>query len=203
MLELVLATRNRGKIREFSRLFRELAPGWQVVFLSAEEVGLGDIPETGSTFEENARIKAVSAASCTGSICLGEDSGLEVDALGGAPGVRSHRFSASGLDEDNNAMLLKLLHGIPFERRTARYKCAICVASPAEILAEATGIVDGVIATEPRGSNGFGYDPLFYVPELGKTFGEASDVEKDRLSHRRRALELVVARLAGVLGQGD
>jgi XTP/dITP diphosphohydrolase len=196
---LLLATRNPGKIREFRRLLRSLTgeDEWMLTDLTAYEVP--PVDENGETFAENAKIKALHAAEHTGLICLGEDSGLEVDALGGEPGVKSHRFSQSGDDDDNNELLLRRLEGLPPERRTARYRCAIAVASPEGVLATGLGTVEGFITEEYRGKNGFGYDPLFYSIELGKTLGEASDREKDSVSHRRRALEAVLAELRTAL----
>jgi XTP/dITP diphosphohydrolase len=194
-VNLVLATKNEGKVREFRRLLRELAPQAAVDITLGKLVGLGDVDETGATFSENARIKATVAAAECGLVCLGEDSGLEVDCLDGAPGVKSHRYSASGLDEDNNAFLLENLKGVPAEARTARYRCAICVASPSGVIAEAEGAVEGLITEGPSGENGFGYDPLFLSIEIGKTMGEATDAEKDSVSHRRRAMEGLVRKL--------
>lgn len=199
-ISLVLATRNPGKTREFLRLFEELAPevGWTV--RSAAEVGLTDIQETGRTFTENARQKAMEAAEQSGFTCLGEDSGLEVDYLDGAPGVRSHRFSSSGKDDDNNALLLLLLKNVPSDRRSARYRSAIAVCGPNGMIVEAEGTAEGTILGECRGTNGFGYDPLFFSTKVGKTFGEASASEKDAVSHRRRALEKA---LPAILGEGS
>jgi XTP/dITP diphosphohydrolase len=198
-LSLVLATRNPGKIREFRRLLKQLDPdtGWRLTDLTAFR--MPDALETGETFAENARIKALHAAAHTGLVCLGEDSGLEVDALGGEPGVKSHRFSPSGDDHDNNELLLRRLEGVPRELRTARYRCAIAVARPGEVVAQGSGTLEGLITEEYRGKNGFGYDPIFFSIELGKTLGEASDVEKDSVSHRRRALESILPRLRGRL----
>lgn len=194
-MNLVLATSNKGKLREFLRLFAELAPELPLTIVLGSEVGLSDVEETGSTFADNARIKATAGAAQSGRICLAEDSGLEVDFLGGAPGVKSHRFSPSGSDRDNNLLLLGKLKGVPAHKRTARYRSAVCVASPGAILAEGEGAVDGLISEGLRGDNGFGYDPLFFSIELGKTMGEASAAEKDSVSHRRRAMEKVARKL--------
>jgi len=191
-VRLVLATSNKGKIRELLRLFCELAPGVRWNLVSAGDLGLPDIPETGRTFVENARLKAVAGAAGTGQVCLGEDSGLEVDYLCGVPGVKSHRYSETGTDADNNLLLLKQLEGVPVKCRTARYRCAIAIASPRKIVVAGEGAVEGVIAEGLFGDNGFGYDPLFYSVELGKTMGEATAAEKDSVSHRRRAMEKVV-----------
>ncbi|NLA61165.1 MAG: RdgB/HAM1 family non-canonical purine NTP pyrophosphatase [Firmicutes bacterium] len=202
-LSLVLATRNPGKIREFERLFRSLDPETEWRFVGLTDFQVPDVQETGETFAENARQKAVHAAAHTGLVCLGEDSGLEVDYLGGQPGVKSHRFSSSGDDRDNNELLLQRLQGVPRELRTARYRCAISVASPGEVLVSGLGTVEGLIAEEYRGENGFGYDPLFFSLELGKTLGEASDLEKDSVSHRRKALEAILPGLKSRLLQMD
>jgi XTP/dITP diphosphohydrolase len=199
---LVLATKNKGKIREFERLLGELAPGIAWTLVSAEEAGLSDVEETGRTFLENARLKAVAASAQTGDFCLGEDSGLEVDCLGGAPGVESHRYSDTGTDMDNNLLLLDELRGVPPSSRTARYRCAIAIAGPDRVMAEGQGTVEGVISEAMSGQNGFGYDPLFYSLELGKTMGEASASEKDSVSHRRRAMESVVPVLIRELAEG-
>lgn len=199
-ITLVLATKNPGKTREFLRLFTELAPDVEWDILRADEVGLKDVEETGTTFAENARQKAREAASQSGILCLGEDSGLEVDWLGGAPGVKSHRFSRTGDDADNNALLLEKLKDVPLDRRTARYRCAIAVYGPNGAVVETEGSVEGLIIDEYRGNNGFGYDPLFFATELGKTLGEASAAEKDSVSHRRRALEKA---LPAILGEGS
>ncbi len=187
---LVLATHNPGKVREFRRLFEDLYPSLEIDLAGADSAGISDIDETGKTFLENARLKAVSASKQCGYLCLGEDSGLEVDHLGGAPGVESHRFSSSGDDGDNNRLLLEKLKGVPRERRTARYCSAIAVSDPGgNIIVDAQGTAEGFIVAKPCGTRGFGYDPLFFSIELGKTFGQASDQEKDSVSHRRKALE--------------
>lgn len=199
-ISLVLATKNPGKTREFLRLFEELAPEVSWTVRSAAEVGLADINETGRTFAENARQKAREAAEQSGLICLGEDSGLEVDYLDGAPGVRSHWFSSSGQDDDNNALLLELLKDVAPDRRRARYRSAIAVYGPDGMIVEAEGTTEGSILGECRGSNGFGYDPLFFSTKVGKAFGEASADEKDAVSHRRRALEKA---LPAILGEGS
>ncbi len=189
---LVLATHNPGKVREFRRLLSELAPDLMWDLVGADEVSLEDVQETGSTFLDNAMLKAVSAASQCHLACLGEDSGLEVDYLNGAPGVMSHRFSASGDDHDNNVLMLNKMKDVPWEKRTARYRSAIVVADSQGVVALAEGTVEGYITDAFLGANGFGYDPLFLVPNLGKTLGQATDQEKDAVSHRRKALEEVL-----------
>jgi len=186
---LAVASRNKCKVNEIKRIFVECVPDIEWIFLSAQDLSFPEIEETGETFMENAAIKAVFGARHSGRICIGEDSGIEVDVLGGAPGVKSHRFAETGADEDNNRLLLELLKDVPWCERTCRYKCAIAVADSQGIVAQAEGCAEGIVDLEPKGSSGFGYDPIFYSVELGKTFGEASDSEKDRVSHRRRAVE--------------
>ncbi|WP_027716976.1 XTP/dITP diphosphatase [Desulfovirgula thermocuniculi] len=185
-MKLVLATRNRGKIKELSALLAPL--GYEVVSLE-DFPGVPEVPEDGATFAENAVKKAVAVARHTGHLALADDSGLEVDYLGGAPGVLSARFAGEhGNDRANNEKLLALLAGVPPEKRTARFRCVVAVATPAGEVWTAEGSCEGVIADTPRGEGGFGYDPLFYVPELGKTFAELDPEVKNRLSHRARAL---------------
>jgi len=164
-------------------------------------------PEDGATFEENARIKAIEYSShAPGSIVLADDSGLEVDALHGAPGVRSARYAADAgfhrepydrTDDDmrNNALLLENMRGVQPSRRTARYRCVLAAARDGECIAVAHGTVEGTILETPRGSGGFGYDPLFYVPELHQTMAEISLEEKYKISHRGHALRRLLTQL--------
>ena len=145
--------------------------------------------ETGETYAENALVKARTASRLTGALALGDDSGLEVDALGGAPGLHTARFGGPGLtDRGRWELLLERLRDVPVARRTARFRCVIALAGPARGERVVESIVEGVIAAAPRGSGGFGYDPVFFYPPLGRTFGEISDEEKRRVSHRGRAL---------------
>lgn len=185
-MKLVLATNNKGKLREMSEI---LAPhGIEVVSLD-EFKDIGDIEEDGDTFRENAIKKAAVTCEQTGLMALADDSGLEVDFLDGAPGVHSARFAGEEKDDDaNNKKLLELLAGVPEERRTARFRCVIAVAVPGGWVYTAEGTCEGVIAGELRGDGGFGYDPLFYLPEYGKTFGELEPETKNKISHRARAL---------------
>jgi XTP/dITP diphosphohydrolase len=153
-------------------------------------------PEEEATFAANAREKARWYAERTGHLCLADDSGLEVDVLGGAPGVRSARFAGeAATDADNRRRLLAELAGVPRERRSARFRCALALADETGILFEADGVTEGVILDAERGNAGFGYDPLFLSTELGRSFAEVDSAEKDRVSHRGRAL----ARLTGFL----
>ena len=183
MVDIVIASRNAGKIREIRQIFSDLP----VTFITPPD--MPDVEETGKTFAENARLKAVAVARHTGAWALADDSGLEVDALGGAPGIHSARWS-DGDDQSNNARLLSELKDVPEESRSARYRAVIVVATPdGKIVAEADGSCEGIIGTERRGKGGFGYDPLFGIPELGCTMAELPSEKKNRISHRAQALE--------------
>lgn len=189
LLSVVLATSNEGKLIELRSLFGDLP----VQLLGLHTV-VGDHPsvtEYGSTLEENAIIKARAACAATGLYALADDSGLEVDALGGRPGVRSARFAHErATDAENNAALLRELEEIEDEGRHARFRCVLALASPwePERIEIAEGTCEGLIARAPRGSGGFGYDPLFIVPELGgRAMAEMSEDEKNEVSHRARA----------------
>jgi XTP/dITP diphosphohydrolase len=178
---ILLASKNPKKLVDMRHLLAPLG----LPLALAEDVA--DVEETGATFEENALLKARAVAAARGLPAIGDDSGLEVDALGGAPGVYSARFSGQG-DAANNRLLLEKLAGLRPELRTARFRSVLAFVDPAsgrEITA--SGACEGVILDAPRGDGGFGYDPLFFSPELGKTFAEASLEEKGRVSHRARA----------------
>ena len=156
---------------------------------------LADVPgarlpeETGATYADNALVKARTAAGLTGALSLGDDSGLEVDALGGVPGLYTARFGGSGLDDRGRwELLLERLRGVPPARRTARFRCVIALAGPDYTEKVVEGVAEGVIAEAPRGTSGFGFDPVFFYPPLGRTFAELSDAEKARVSHRGLAL---------------
>lgn len=188
---IVLASRNRNKVRELQALLRaQLGDG--IELRSLDEVGLtGEIEETGTTFAENARIKAEAAAK-SGFIGLGDDSGLVVTALGMAPGIYSARYAGEhGNDAANNALLLRNLTGK--QDRSAAFVCALCAVFPDGRVLEVEGRVEGEILTAPRGSNGFGYDPLFYYPPLGKTTAEMTAEEKNGVSHRGDAVRRFAA----------
>lgn len=181
--EIVVATKNPGKIRELRALLEDLP----LEILPAE--AMPDVEETGQTFAENAELKARAAAEWSGRWALSDDSGLEVDALGGGPGVYSNRFAGENTtEEQRNRRLLELLEGIPPERRTARYRAAVAIAAPDGRVWISEGACEGVILDAPRGENGFGYDPLFFVPEYGQTMAELDPRTKNRISHRARAL---------------
>lgn len=182
---LILATRNPGKVREIRAGLDAL--GLDLIPLDGLDVP--EIMETGSTFEENAAIKAVTVSRFLGEAALGEDSGLEVDALKGLPGVRSARFAGEqATDEDNNRLLLERMKGVPTGRRTCRYRCVFALAVGGRVLLTAKGVVEGRVAESPAGNGGFGYDPLFYLPESGRTAAQMTTEEKNRISHRGRAL---------------
>jgi XTP/dITP diphosphohydrolase len=186
MKELLVATKNKGKVREIADLL--LPCGIQVISLL--DVGnMPEIIEDGLTFRANAAKKAVVIAKHTGRLVMGEDSGLEVDALGGRPGVFSARYSGEdATDEKNNDKMLEELAGVPFEKRTARYRSAIALADKDTLVDVVEGACEGIITTERRGTNGFGYDPLFYIPQHEKTFGELPLSIKQTMSHRANAL---------------
>lgn len=189
-MKLVLATRNRGKVREIAGYLSDA--GLEV--LSLDEVSVPGVDEVGETLLENAKLKAVSAMEATGLWALGEDTGLEVDALGGAPGVRSARYAGEkASDEENNSKLLAELAGVPEAERRARFRTVMVLVSPDGGLWTTEGSCEGVILTEPRGQGGFGYDPLFWVPEAGRTLAELTVEEKDAVSHRGKALQAMIS----------
>jgi XTP/dITP diphosphohydrolase len=188
MFTIVLASNNEKKAREM----RSLLPGeFEVITANDANVNMPD--ETGSTFEENALLKARAAALQSSRISVADDSGLEIDALDGAPGVRSARFAADhGLpasDEENNRLALEKLSSVPPERRTARFVSAVAVATPNGQEVVVRGTVEGHIGTEPKGENGFGYDPLFTPSGSERTMAELTDDDKNAISHRGRAFE--------------
>jgi XTP/dITP diphosphohydrolase len=186
MQTIVLATTNVGKVREFGQLFA--ANGLAVRVVGLREVGLEAPPETGTTFAENALLKARNAARASGHLAFADDSGLEVDGLGGAPGVHSARYAGEGAgDEANRQRLIAELAGVPEGTRGGRFRCAIAIAHPDGTAEVAEGSCEGVAITTPRGDNGFGYDPLFYLPEQGRTMAELAPEEKNAISHRARA----------------
>jgi XTP/dITP diphosphohydrolase len=193
---LVIATGNPGKLREFSSLLA----GLPFELTSSAELKLSSPEETGTTFLANALLKARHAASLSASAAVADDSGLEVDALGGAPGIYSARYAGLGADDAaNNAKLMRDLAGIPPERRGAHYRCALAfvesVADAQPLIAEADW--QGFILDAPRGGGGFGYDPYFWLPDLNKTAAELTPAEKNRLSHRGKALRVLREQLAG------
>jgi XTP/dITP diphosphohydrolase len=194
MWKIVVATHNKGKLKEIKELLKVLKD------YDVELVGLDSFPgipmvrEDGNTFYENALKKAHYVAEYSGLPAIADDSGLEVDALEGKPGVYSSRFAGeNATDEDNNVKLLEMLKGVPYDKRTARFKCVAVLyipdgATEATIIT-AEGVCEGIIGMEPKGTAGFGYDPLFVVPEFGKTFAELGEDTKNRISHRAEAFK--------------
>lgn len=184
-MQIVLATHNRGKMEEMAAILGHLPV--ELITLDAF-LEIGDIPETGNTLKENAFIKAETVHRLTGLPALADDTGLEVDALNGAPGIYSARYAgADATFDDNCQKMLKELHGIPVEKRTARFRTVIAFVNGGE-KEWVEGVAEGRIIEEKRGIGGFGYDPIFYYPPLRKTFAELDSVEKNSISHRGKAL---------------
>jgi XTP/dITP diphosphohydrolase len=197
-VRVVLATRNAKKCREL----RELLLPYGIAVASLDECPpTPEVVEDGTTFADNAAKKAVTIAQSLGARTIGEDSGIEVDALGGRPGVYSARYSGPGAtDQSNNDLLMQELAGIPPERRGARYVCHVAVADPAgAVRLRVEDYCRGRIATEPQGTNGFGYDPYFQIREYHRTFGELGPIVKQQLSHRGRALRRLLPALLPLL----
>lgn len=193
MKRVIVATKNKGKLKEIKEILRE----FDFEILSMEEAGVSeDIEETGQTFEENAIIKATGIQKLTGAMVIADDSGLEVDALNGAPGIFSARYSGEHANDlKNNQKLLDELKEVPDRDRTARFVCAIAVALGENKVFTVRGTVDGVIGHAPAGENGFGYDPLFYLAQYGKTMAQLTPEEKNKISHRGMALVKMVNEL--------
>ena len=182
---LLVATTNRGKLAEY----KSLLVGLDLEFVTLDQAGIRqEAEENYATFIENARSKARFYAGLSGLLTLADDSGLEVDALGGEPGVRSSRYAGDNTtDVDRISFLLNKLKDVPPEKRQARFKCVIAIASPNGHVETVSGECEGLIALEPRGENGFGYDPIFYLPQYGKTIAEMDSELKNEISHRGRA----------------
>ena len=193
MRELLLATTNYHKLEEYRAIFS----GLPFHFLSLHEIHLDlDVEETGTTFAENAELKALAYARASGMLTLADDSGLEIDALGGAPGIYSARFAGKETSyEERFRLLLEQLKGLTREQRTASFRCAIALVEPSGYHQTVEGTLEGQIADTPRGQYGFGYDPIFFIPELGKTSAELTPEHKNRISHRGRAAQLAAALL--------
>ena len=185
-MKIIIATHNKHKLQEMSRILSPM--GYEVVTDTDLGIELSDVEENGETFLDNARIKSEAGCKESGLPCIADDSGLCVDALGGAPGVYSARYSGvHGDDDGNNRKLLKELEGVPTEKRTAHFACAICVSFPDGSEVTATGKCEGFIGYEKKGTNGFGYDPLFMVGD--RSLAQMSAEEKDAISHRGNALK--------------
>ena len=187
---LVIASGNKGKIGEFKKLLDDFP-----IDLLTQPVGF-EIEETGSTFMENARIKAIAVSQATGNLSLADDSGLSVEALGGAPGIYSSRYASS--DKQRIEKLLAELK--PFSNRKAKFECALCIASGEKVLIEVSGFCEGLITLFPKGQNGFGYDPIFEVSGLGETYAEMNHEQKKHIGHRGNAFKLLIPKLKQLLG---
>jgi XTP/dITP diphosphohydrolase len=187
-MKLLIASHNPGKIEEYRHLLSDRQSG--ITSLAEEGITL-EPEETGVTFEENAIQKAVTIATQSGLPTLADDSGLEIDALGGAPGVYSARYGGTGRGEDikRYQLVLQQMMNVPWEKRTARFRCVIALAVPGEPVRTANGSVEGFIARQPEGEHGFGYDPIFFVPEFECTMAQLPAEVKNRISHRARALQ--------------
>ncbi len=199
MERLIVATKNKGKIIEI----KQVLSGLQLDVIAMNEAGIDiDVVEDGSTFEENSLKKALEISKVSNSMVLADDSGLEVDFLDGAPGIYSARFAGpEASDADKNKKLLEMLKDIPFEKRTARFVCAIAVVFPDGRDFVVRGTCEGFIDFECKGSNGFGYDPLFFIQQFDKTMAEIDSDLKNRISHRAKALALMQEKLQKYLKQ--
>ena len=193
MTRLLIATTNKGKLSEYRAMFSELP--FRLV-TPADEGIMEEVEEGDISMAENARHKAVHFASRSKLITVADDSGLEVDALGGEPGTRSARYAGENASDDDRIIyLLDKLKNIPEEKRTAHFRCVVAVAIPDGKVETFEGECSGVITFQPRGENGFGYDPVFYIPELGKTMAELTSETKNRISHRARAAQRAICAL--------
>ncbi len=190
-MKLLIATNNPHKVEEFREIFADLP--LEITF--PREEGLDFEPEeTGNTFEENAIIKATAFAQVSGLLTIADDSGLEVDALGGEPGVYSARYGNTPKNDHRRRyeLVLEKLRDVPDEKRTARFRCALAIVLPRMVVDVVEGTIEGRIAHAPAGSGGFGYDPIFWIPEYGKTLAQVSAAEKHRISHRGRAARAAI-----------
>ncbi|OBW59764.1 non-canonical purine NTP pyrophosphatase [Solibacillus silvestris] len=196
MKQVVIATKNKGKAKDFEALFGPF--GYEVVtmFEVAPDV---EIEETGTTFEENAILKVETLAKMLGQIVIADDSGLAIDALNGEPGVYSARYAGDHDDEANMVKVLENMKDVPEDQRTARFCCALAIAGPNMETKTVFGTCEGMIAYEKKGTNGFGYDPIFYVPALEKHMAELSAEEKGAISHRGNAIRKLALQLAEFL----
>lgn len=207
MVRVLIASHNKGKLKEYDALLDGMSLLDQkiknVEFVLLDQVGITeDVPETGETFEENAVLKANTYGEQSGMITLADDSGLEVDALGGAPGVYSARYAGEGAsDQDRYMLLLKNLDNVPADQRQARFRCVIALRTSDGEIRTAEGIVEGMVGYEARGTHGFGYDPVFYLPEYSATLAELGPEIKNIISHRARALQAIMPALQEVIAQ--
>jgi len=200
MKEIIVATKNEGKAKEFVQMF---APMGFTVKTLLDYPEIEDVEETGTTFEENAIIKAETVSKQLGTIVISDDSGLMIDALGGKPGVYSARYAGNEKnDEENIAKVLEELKGVPTDKRTARFCCVIAVAAPKKKTLTFNGACEGSILEEKRGELGFGYDPIFYVAEEQKSMAEIPSETKNKISHRADAIQKLKAQIHSVLKEG-
>ncbi|OGO03556.1 MAG: non-canonical purine NTP pyrophosphatase, RdgB/HAM1 family [Chloroflexi bacterium RBG_13_54_9] len=198
MPKLLLATSNRAKAKEYCTLLAGLP--FELTTLDGAGIKVL-VSETGATYAENATLKAITYANLSQLISLADDSGLEVEALGGEPGPRAARYAGEGAsDESRIKYLLSKLVNVPWDKRGAHFKCVIAIATPEGMVELCYGECEGIITFEPRGENGFGYDPIFYLPERGKTMAELSSEEKNRISHRAQAARKAHQVLEGLSG---
>ena len=198
-MKVIVATGNAGKMREFKRILEPL--GFAVTSMKEEGISL-PIEETGTTFAENARIKALAVHTHTGEAVVADDSGISVDALDGRPGVYSARYGGEDLPHPEKIkLLLSELRDVPPERRGAHYTCAICFVLPDGRMLDFEAVCEGHVGYETRGANGFGYDPIFYIGE--RSFAEYTDAEKDAISHRGKALRQMAATVERMLADGS
>jgi len=199
MKEVIIATKNPGKAKEFEKIFAERGMAVKTLLDFPE---LPEVEETGTTFEENAILKAETTAKALNKLVISDDSGLMVDALEGRPGIYSARFAGDPKNDQNNIdKLLTELKGVPEEKRTARFYCALAVAVPNQETFTVSGTCEGRILEEQKGTNGFGYDPVFLVPEKGVTLAQLSSDEKNQISHRANALKKLDAVLDSILSK--
>lgn len=206
-MKIVLASNNQGKLRELQALFSQDPALAQLELLSARDVKLPPVEEDAATFQGNARKKALFAAKSTGLIALADDSGLEVDALEGKPGVHSARYASSSgensQDQDNIAKLLEELAAIPEPKRTARFRCVVAIATPEGEVWTTEGTCQGAITTKPIGQGGFGYDPVFLVDGTNKTMAQLTEEEKNSISHRAVAFAKALPILKNICQKGQ
>ena len=196
--KLLVATHNQGKVQEYRELLRCVP----LELVSLDDLGINeDVEETGETFRENAWLKAHAYSALGGLLTLSDDSGLEVDALGGQPGIHSARYGGQACrsDEDRVSLLLSNMEGIPWPRRTARFRCVIALCQPGGIEVSLVGSVAGMIQYKPEGTEGFGYDPVFYLPSFDRTIAQLSMAEKNRISHRGDAAHKAVRTLTSLV----
>ena len=197
-MQIIFATKNKGKIREINEIMKDM----NIEVISMEDAKINiDIVESGTTFEENATIKAVQVMKASGKITLSDDSGLEVDYLNKEPGVYSSRYMGENTPyEDKNRNIIERLNGVDENKRTARFVSVIAAAFPDGNVITSRGTIEGLIAYEPKGENGFGYDPIFYVPKYNMTTAQMSPELKNSISHRGKALKLMKEKLKELEG---